>query len=272
MTDFHVFAGAGSIGEHRPAVRRIEIGDIYDILMRGVEDFRRKPSHVIFIAIIYPSVGVVLARWSSGAAAPQLVFPLISGFALIGPFAALGLYEISRRFERGQDPTWRDALEVRHSPAMPGILVLGLGLILFLLAWLAAAEITYRWAFDGLRFDGLFAFLGEVLTTQRGWLMMLVGNALGFVFAAVVLALTLVAFPMMLDRDSGVVTAIETSWRVTTANPGPIAVWGLVVAIGLVLGSLPLFAGLAIVMPVLGHATWHLYRATVVPDEMETRR
>ena len=111
-----------------------------------------------------------------------------------------------------------------------------------------------------------------MLTTQRGWLMMLVGNALGFVFAAVVLALTLVAFPMMLDRDSGVVTAIETSWRVTTANPGPIAVWGLVVAIGLVLGSLPLFAGLAIVMPVLGHATWHLYRATVVPDEMETRR
>ena len=107
MTDFHVFAGAGSIGEHRPAVRRIEIGDIYDILMRGVEDFRRKPSHVIFIAIIYPIVGVVLARWSSGAAAPRLVFPLISGFALVGPFAALGLYEISRRFERGQDPTWR---------------------------------------------------------------------------------------------------------------------------------------------------------------------
>lgn len=266
MADFHVFAGTATPADTRPAVRTIEIGDIYDVLVRGIDDFRRKPSHVIFIAVIYPLVGVVLARWSSGASAPQLIFPLMAGFALIGPFASLGLYEISRRFERGLDPTWRDALEVRRSPAMPGIAVLGVGLILFLLLWLATADAVYRWAFDGAQTAGFLAFLGEVLTTSHGWWMMIAGNAIGFVFAAVVLSLTVVAFPMMLDRDCGVVTAIETSWKVTTTNPGAVAVWGLVVAVGLLLGSLPLFAGLAVVLPILGHATWHLYRATVVPD------
>lgn len=261
MTDFHVFTGRAGEAAH-PMVRRITTGDVWTALRLGFEDFKAMPSHVIFICIIYPLVGVVLMRWASGEDALQLVYPLMSGFALIGPFAALGLYGISRQRERGQ-ASWRDALTVFRSPAIPGILALGLALIVFLVAWLFAADAIYRAIIDENRPATIGALLRETLSTPRGWLLLAVGNGVGFLFAAVVLALTVVAFPMLIDRDPGLTAAVRTSVEATLANPGPVALWGLIVAAGLVVGSIPLFAGLAVVLPVLGHATWHLYRMLV---------
>lgn len=264
MTDFHVFAG-GMETDAAPGVRTIGLGDLREALRAGIEDFAAKPSHLIFIGLIYPIVGVVLARWSSGEDAFQLIYPLMSGFALVGPFAALGLYEISRRREQGMPVSWRDAFAVSRSPALPGVLVLGLFLIAFLVVWLYVAAALYDQIFATDRPRSLGALIIEALTTSRGWMLILLGNAVGFIFAAVVLALTVIAFPMMLDRDAGVAAAVGTSVRATLANLVPIAAWGLVVAAGLVIGSLPLFVGLAVVMPVLGHATWHLYRRIVEP-------
>ena len=109
-------------------------------------------------------------------------------------------------------------------------------------------------------------FLREVLTTGAGWTMILVGCGVGFLFAALVLATSVVSFPLLLDRDVGLPVAVITSMRVAAANPLPIAVWGLIVAGGLLLGSIPFFLGLIVVMPILGHATWHLYRRTVVAE------
>jgi uncharacterized membrane protein len=113
------------------------------------------------------------------------------------------------------------------------------------------------------------AFVRDVFTTAGGWSMILVGCGVGFLFAALVLATSVVSFPLLLDRDVGLPTAVITSMRVTAANPGPVAAWGLVVAGGLVLGSIPFFLGLIVVMPILGHATWHLYRRTVVSEPVE---
>ncbi len=262
MTDFHVLTGASRTVDH-PAVRKIALRDIAEALSRGFDDFRAKPSHVVFLALIYPIVGVVLARWSSGEDTLQLVFPLMSGFALIGPFAALGLYEISRRRELGMDTSWRHAFDVRRSASIPGIAAVGLMLVALLLVWLFVADGIYHAIYGIDRPATIAGLVSDALTTQRGWTLIVVGNLVGFVFAAVVLALTIVAFPMLLDRDCGAVAAVETSWRATLANPVPVAAWGLVVAAGLALGSLPLFAGLAVVMPILGHATWHLYRKLV---------
>lgn len=264
MTDFHVYAGAEHTIDH-PHVRKISLNDVREALRKGLDDFRDKPSHVVFIALIYPIVGVVLARWSSGEDTLQLFYPLMSGFALIGPFAALGLYEISRRRELGLDTSWRHALNVVRAPSVPGIAAVGLMLVALFLAWLFTADAIYKAIYVGDRPATIQALLSDVIGTQRGWTLIVVGNAVGFLFAAVALVLTLVAFPMMLDRDCGAVAAIETSVRAALANPVPVAVWGFVVAAGLVLGSLPLFAGLAVVMPILGHATWHLYRALVAP-------
>ncbi len=271
MSSFHVMADARG-GYVQPAVRHITAADLTDALRLGFEDFWAKPSHYVFLCLIYPIVGVILTYWSSGSNAVQLIYPLMTGFALVGPFAAIGLYEISRRRELGMDTSWRHALDVRHSPALPSIAVLGAMLVALFLLWLFVAQFIYVSLFgEGLP-QSIGGLLGEVFTTERGWMLMLLGNAVGFVFAVVVLATTVVAFPLLLDRDVGAVAAIETSVRAVMANPVPMALWGLMVAALLAIGSIPVFAGLAVVLPVLGHATWHLYRKVVEPEHASRPR
>lgn len=265
MTDFHVMIGADETLP-RPSIRHIGVADVTDALRRGFDDFWEKPSHYVFLCLIYPVAGIVIGTWASGNNALPLVFPLISGFALLGPLAAVGLYEISRRREQGLDSSWHHAFDVRHSRALPSILLLGFMLLLLFVVWLLIAQALYERIFGLLPPDSVSGFLHTVLTTQKGWTLIIAGNAIGFVFAVVVLLTTVVAFPLLLDRDAGAVAAVETSARAVMANPVPLAAWGLIVAGLLVIGSLPLFAGLAIVVPVLGHATWHLYRKLVVQE------
>jgi uncharacterized membrane protein len=264
MAGFHVIAGAGETLAH-PNVRKIGVADLIDALHKGFDDFWEKPSHYVFLCLIYPLVGVVLAAWTSGNNALPLLFPLMSGFALLGPFAAIGLYEISRRREAGLDSSWWHALEVRHSPAIPSIAAVGLFLLALFVAWLLAAQGIYQWYFGSQAPESLGTFISDVLTTQRGWMLIVVGNLVGFIFAVVVLATTVIAFPILLDRDIGAYDAIYTSARAVLANPVTMAIWGLIVAALLLIGSIPLFAGLAVVIPILGHATWHLYRKLVEP-------
>ncbi|TPN81871.1 DUF2189 domain-containing protein [Mesorhizobium sp. CU2] len=271
MASFHVMADAQ--GMHvQPTVRRITTADLRDALRLGAEDFWAKPSHYVFLCLVYPIVGLILTQWTSGSNAIQLVYPLMSGFALIGPFAAIGLYEISRRRELGMDTHWRHALDVRRSPALPSIAVIGILLFALFLLWLFTAQSLYTSLFGTEPPASVGTFLRDVLTTGKGWTLILVGNAVGFVFAVVALATTVIAFPLLLDRDVGAVSAIETSARAVMANPLQMALWGLTVAVLLVIGSIPLFAGLAIVMPILGHATWHLYRKVVEPEQIRPAR
>ena len=264
MTAFHVMAGAHE-GLARPAVRKIGITDVQEALRLGWNDFMEKPSHYVFLCLIYPVAGLFLAVWSTGANLMPLLFPLMSGFALLGPIAAIGLYEISRRREAGEDTSWRHAFDVRHSPAMPSILAVGFFLVVLFVALLLIAQALYTANFGDTAPASVGAFISDVLTTPQGISMMIWGNLIGFVFAVVVLATTVVAFPLMLDRDVGAAAAVETSMRATLANPVPVALWGLIVAALLVVGTIPIFAGLAVIMPILGHSTWHLYRRLVAP-------
>lgn len=264
MARFHVIAGADGELTH-PIVRKIDFGDLSDALRRGFDDFSEKPSHYVFLCLIYPLVGVVLAAWSSGANALPMLFPLMSGFALIGPFAAIGLYEISRRREAGMNTSWRHAFDVRKSPALPSIAAVGGLLFAVFIAWLLTAQALYTSLFGDTAPASIGALLGDVLGTERGWTLILLGNLIGLLFAIVVLTTTVIAFPLLLDRDVGAYEAISTSAAAVLANPLPMAAWGLIVAVLLAIGSVPLFAGLAVVIPVLGHATWHLYRKVIEP-------
>jgi uncharacterized membrane protein len=253
-----------------PAVRNIKTTDLRDALARGLDDLGAYRTDVIFLCLIYPLVGIALAWVTFGYGTLPLLFPLASGFALVGPVAAVGLYEMSRRREQGIPITWMDAFGVISSPAFGAILVLGLVLLGIFLLWLVAANVIYALTLGPEPPASIAAFARDVFTTTAGWAMILVGVGVGFLFALLVLAISVVSFPLLLDRDVGLRTAVLTSISAVTANPGPMAVWGLMVAGALVIGSIPAFLGLIIVVPVLGHATWHLYRKVVefasIPD------
>jgi uncharacterized membrane protein len=253
-------------GQPMPGVRHLAVRDLREVLRKGAEDFGACRTDVAFLCVFYPIIGVLLAWVAFNRNLLPLLFPITSGFALLGPVAAVGLYEMSRERERGEEPRWADAFGVWKSPSFGAILALGLMLFGVFLVWLLAANGIYYAAMGPEYPSSIGSFLGEVFTTGAGWTMIIVGCGVGFLFAALVLATSVLSFPLLLDRDVGLPTAVITSMRVTAANPLPIAVWGLVVAGGLVLGSIPFFLGLIVVMPILGHATWHLYRRTVVAE------
>jgi uncharacterized membrane protein len=253
-----------------PTVCRIKAADLRDVLVKGFGDFGAYRTDVILLCLIYPVIGIVLAWLTFGYEMLPLLFPLASGFALVGPVAAVGLYEMSRRREQGIPITWMDAFGAIRSPGFGAILVLGLVLLAIFLLWVLAANAIYQVTLGPEPPVSIVAFAREVFTTSAGWTMIVVGVGVGFLFALLVLAISVVSFPLLLDRDVGVDTAVRTSIRAVAANPGPMAVWGLIVAGGLVIGSIPAFLGLIIVMPVLGHATWHLYRKMVEPSTSQS--
>ena len=249
-----------------PIIRTIGLSDLHQALRLGWEDFKEVPSHAIILCLIYPVIGLVLARTVLGYSVLPLLFPLAAGFALIGPFAALGLYELSRRLERGERaPAW-GALEVLRSPSFGAMLGLGTLLLALFVTWVATAQAIYVAAFGYKAAAGIPDFAARVLTTPQGWWLIVAGCSVGFLFAVVALCVSVVSFPLMLDRHAGAGDAMVTSLRAVARNPVPMAAWGLIVAVLLALGSLPFFLGLAVVLPLLGHATWHLYRRVVAPD------
>ena len=246
-----------------PEIRRIRPADLKEVLTKGFEDFGENRADVIFLCLFYPILGLSFARLASGSDMLPLLFPLASGFALLGPLAGVGLYEMGRQREQGLKGGWMAAFGVLRSPSIGSIILLGLLLVVIFAFWLWAAWAIYLVTLGPQAPASVGAFASDVLTTPAGWTMAAVGVSVGFIFAVVVLTISAVSFPMLLDQDVGVGHAVRTSVRAVIANPVPMALWGLIIASGLVLGSVPLFISLVIVLPVLGHSTWHLYRKVV---------
>jgi uncharacterized membrane protein len=265
MAYSHVLLGAQSSPTH-VTVRRIGLSDLKSALGAGLADFNAMPTHAIFLSVIYPIIGLVAARLAFGYSVLPLIYPLATGFALVGPFAALGLYELSRRREAGLDVSAARSFDVLRSSSIGAITALGLLLVVVFGIWLAVANAIYVATFGYAEPASLMQFARDVLTTQHGWTLIALGNGIGLLFAALVLAIGAVSFPLLVDRDVGAAVALMTSIQVVLKNPLTMAVWGLMVAGLLFAGSLPFFLGLTVVVPVLGHATWHLYRKAVDPE------
>lgn len=246
-----------------PIIRTLTPADVVAALRAGLADFALMPTYLILLTLIYPAVGLIAARVAQGNDVVPLIFPLISGFALVGPLAAVGLYELSRRREAGLDTSWTHVFDVLHAKSLGTIVGLAVILTVLFVAWLGSALAIQRWAMGPGSMGDLSTFIGTVFGTTGGIKLIVVGNLVGFGFAAVTLAIAAFSFPLALDRAVSLPTAILTSVRVTVTNPATMALWGLVVVGGLMLGALPAFVGLAVVMPILGHATWHLYRRAV---------
>ncbi len=265
MTFSHVLLGAEG-APARITIRRIGFADLKDALAKGADDFLAMPTHAIFLCAIYPVIGLLLARLAFGYSILPLLYPLASGFALVGPLAALGLYELSRQREAGLDASASHALDVVHSSSFGALVALGLLLLCLFALWIACANAIYIETFGYTPPASIGAFVHDLIDTTAGWTLILVGNLVGLLFAALVLTTTVVSFPLLLDRDVGAATALLTSIRAVLNNPITMAAWGVIVAVLLFVGSLPLFLGLTVVLPILGHATWHLYRKVVETD------
>ena len=241
-----------------PVVRRIGSADLRAALAEGWRDFLAIPTQLVFLCILYPIVGLVAARVAVGSNLLPLVFPLIAGFALVGPVLAIGLYELSRRREAGLPVSWLNAFDVLRNPAMLSVATLGGVLFLIFFAWLGVARAIYALTIGGEAPGAMGDFIEAIQASPHSWQLLVFGNAVGFLFALVVLTIAAVSFPLLLDRNVSPVVAVQTSIRAAMVNPRAMLAWGFIV--------LPLFVGLAVAMPVLGHATWHMYRRVVAPS------
>ena len=266
-TSSHIAASTSQIGGEAntapPVVNTLTTDDLAAALRAGWQDFLASRADALFLVLIYPIAGLILIGFGLHLDLLPLLFPLAAGFALLGPVAAVGLYEISRRRELGEAADWRQAFDVIRSPSFGAIVVMGLYLAVLFLAWLFTAQAIYAATLGPETPASLGSFLADVLTTGPGWTLIVLGCGAGFLFALAALALSAISFPLLLDRHVGVPVAMVTSVRVFARNPRVMLTWGAIVAAALVLGAIPVLLGLIVVMPVLGHTTWHLYRRAV---------
>ncbi|MBB5746078.1 DUF2189 domain-containing protein [Brevundimonas variabilis] len=246
-----------------PPVLRIAEADLTWALSEGWKDFKAKRGDILVLAFIYPLAGLLSAVVFMNDALLPLFFPLVAGLSVLGPAVASGFYEIARRRELGLSSSWRHFLDPVRGRSRSGLVTLSGMLIALFIAWLVAAYVIYSLTIgtgDPLTTGNL---LQRVFMTPEGWAMIVVGNLVGLGFGILTIVLTLVSFPMVVDKPVDAMTAIGTSIRAVRANPAATASWGIRVVALLVLGTLPAFVGLAVVLPLLGYATWHLYTRMV---------
>lgn len=244
-------------------VRRIEPSDLRQVLREGYDDFLAKRGDLIFAGLLYPIIGLVAATVTLGGSLIPLFLPIAAGIGLLGPLVAIGFYELARRREAGLDSSWTHFLDVRKRPAFGAILIVATLLIAIFAAWLASAALLYALFLGPEPPASIGAFVTALFTTPEGWALVAAGNAVGLLFAALVLSVSVVSLPMLVDCDLDAASAVRTSVAAVMRNKAVMLRWGAMVAALLVAGSIPFFLGLAVVLPWLGYATWHLYTRLV---------
>ncbi|PSC05473.1 hypothetical protein SLNSH_07735 [Alsobacter soli] len=264
-TDLHSIPGPGAERRPEPQVRRIAFSDIGEALAQGVRDFQAAPLYGLFFGGIYAVGGMVMVLAALSWGMGYLVYPLAAGFSLIGPFVAVGLYEVSRRREAGLPLAWGPILGVVFAQSRRELGWMAFVTLFIFMMWMYQIRLLIA-LFFGFQTFAMEEFVHVLLTTPEGWLFLAIGHVDGAVLSAILFSLTAVSFPLLLDRDVDFITAMITSVRAVTTSPGPMLAWAAIVVILLVAASAPFFLGLFLVLPILGHATWRLYRRIIVPE------
>lgn len=250
-----------------PSIRVIGFSDIGDALKAGIHDFVRAPLYGLFFGLIFAAGGIAIYLFLTAFGQLWMILPIMIGFPLIGPFIAAGLYEVSRRLADDLPLSWRAVLVTvfRQHERQTG----WMAFVILFVFWVWVYQIRLLVAlFIGFNTPStLSGFVEVVLTTPAGLWFLAVGTLVGAVLALFLFAATVVSMPLLLDTELDFVTAIITSFKAVTRNPVPMLSWGVIVTVLSFLAMAPAFLGLLIVLPVLGHATWHLYKRVTVPAE-----
>ncbi|MGH1419797.1 MAG: DUF2189 domain-containing protein [Hyphomicrobiaceae bacterium] len=250
-----------------PEVRAVTVDDLRYALKQGLSDFTRAPTYGLFFGGVYALGGLLLLAGVTVLDMHWLSYPLVIGFALIGPFVATGLYEVSRRLERGQNLNWSGVFGVIWEQQRRELGWMAFVTLFIFWVWVYQARTIFTVFFGSKGFASYDRFLEAIFTTTDGWTFLVVGHIVGAIISMVLFVLTVVSCPLLLEREVDFVTAMITSIRAVTGSPLVMLGWGLFVVLSVVLAAIPAFLGLLIVLPVLGHATWHLYRRAVVEEQ-----
>ena len=262
--------GRKSKSKRRIAVRQISNQDLRWALKAGLDDFMAMRGDLLFAGLLYVLVGILAAVMATSGQLLPFLFPVVAGVGLLGPLAAVGFYELARRREAGLKSNWTHFLDVQKSPSADDIGIVAGMLLAIFAVWLLAAGALWVILF-GASPGSIQEFLTMVFMTPRGWVLILLGSVAGAAFGWLVLSVSVAAMPMLVDRNVSAAEAVSTSWRAVQANRDEMLRWGMIVTGLLVLGSIPLFIGLAFVLPWLGYATWHLYTRLIDRDTLPGR-
>ena len=251
-------------GKVDPVVRSITAGDIAEAFGEGLRDFQAVPLYGLAFGALYAAGGIAILLCLTAFGLVYLAYPLAAGFAMIGPFVATGLYEVSRRRETGQaisiGAIWATVKARGEIGWMAFVTLFVFVIWMYQVRLLIALLLGLNASFSSLR-----EFITVVLTTNEGLLFLAIGNAVGAALSLILFSLTVVSFPLLLDRDVDFVTAMVTSVRAVVTSPVPMIGWAAVIVVLLAVSAIPYFLGLVVTLPVLGHATWHLYRRIIAP-------
>lgn len=247
-----------------PDVRRIGASDLSWALAEGWKDFSEKRGDLLFLGLLYPLICLIAIAFTFNDPLLPLLFPLVAGLSIAGPAVTSGFYELARRREEGRDTSWWHFLDPLNGRSRLPLALLTLGLAVLFVAWLGVAYAIYQVTLGAEAPMHVSDALRRLFTTGAGWRLIILGNLAGLMFAIVALVLAVVSFPMVVDKPIDAATAVRTSLKAVRENPREVFAWGLRVAGLLFLGTLPAAIGLAVVLPWLGYATWHLYTRLVV--------
>lgn len=248
-----------------PTLLSLEFSDITEALAEGWRDFRAAPQYGLFFGGVFAFGGLAILGLLNAYRQPWMIIPIAIAFPLIGPFVAAGLYEISRRLRAGEPLSWRAVLGFMARQSRREFSWMAFIVLFIFWMWMYQVRILMALMLDSRAFSSPDGLLSHILTTADGWIFLLVGTVIGSVLALILFSVTAIAMPLLVDREHDIVTAIVTSVRTVVLNPGPMLLWGIVITGVTIAAMLPLFLGLLVVFPVLGHATWHVYRRAVAP-------
>lgn len=249
-----------------PIVRAVTVSEIVESLAEGMRDFQSAPAYGLVFGGLYAAGGLLIMLSVFALGVPYLAYPLAAGFALVGPFIGVGLYEVSRRRETGEPLSWSAVFTTIFAQGRRELGWMAFVTLFIFIVWMYQIRLLIALMLGLKSFSSLQEFLVVVTTTPEGWLFLIIGHIFGAVLSLVLFSVTVVSFPLLLDRDVDFVTAMITSVRAVVASPGPMIGWAAVVVILMIVACLPAFLGLLVVLPVLGHATWHLYRRIVAKE------